>query len=134
MNVATFFGRLARDPELRTTQSGTNVCNFSIAVDRSFKKEGQPTADFFNMTSFGKRAEVMAKYFKKGDQIVVSGSLQNSEYTDKNGNKRTNTQLIVNEFSFVSSNNKTTTNSAQNSSNEPADIDFEAIDESDVPF
>lgn len=134
MNVATFFGRLARDPELRTTQSGTNVCNFSIAVDRSFKKEGQPTADFFNVTSFGKRAEVMAKYFKKGDQIAVSGSLQNSDYTDKDGNKRTNTQLIVNEFSFVSSNNKNATSSNQSSQNNLDDPDFEVIDESDVPF
>ena len=75
-------GRLTRDPEVRvsTGERQTNIGRFSIAVDRRFKREGQPDADFFNCTCFGKQAEFVEKYLHKGTKVVVVGSVQNDNY------------------------------------------------------
>ena len=101
MNVVVLNGRLTKDPEVRATASGTTVTNFSIAVDRRFKREGQPDVDFFNCTAFGKTADAIGKYFNKGRMIVISGSLQNDSYTNKEGRKVTATSIVVDGFSFV---------------------------------
>ena len=107
MNKVILMGRLTRDPEVRYSQNAnsTAVGRFSIAVDRRFKREGQPDADFFNCTSFGKQAEFVEKYLKKGTKVVVSGSIQNDNYTDKDGNQRYSVQIICDEIEFAESKN-----------------------------
>ena len=112
MNKVVMMGRLTRDPEVRYSQgaSQTAIGRFSIAVDRRFKCEGQPDADFFNCTSFGKQAEFVEKYLKKGTKIVISGSLQNDNYTDKDGNKRFAVQILCDEIEFAESKGSGTSN------------------------
>jgi len=107
MNKVIMMGRLTRDPEVRYSQGGsqTAVGRFSIAVDRRFKRDGQPEADFFNCTTFGKQAEFVEKYLKKGTKIVISGSVQNDNYTDKDGNQRYSVQIICDEIEFAESKN-----------------------------
>ena len=107
MNKVIMMGRLTRDPEVRYSQgaNGTAVGRFSIAVDRRFKREGQPDADFFNCTSFGKQAEFVERYLKKGTKVVISGSVQNDNYTDKDGNQRYSVQIICDEIEFAESKN-----------------------------
>ena len=73
MNKVILMGRLTREPEVSSSTSGTTFARYSIAVDRKFKKEGEPDADFFNCTSFGKQAEFVEKYLKKGTKVVVTG-------------------------------------------------------------
>ena len=107
MNKVIMMGRLTRDPEVRYSQGAnqTAVGRFSIAVDRRFKRDGQPDADFFNCTAFGKQAEFVEKYLKKGTKIVISGSVQNDNYTDKDGNQRYSVQIICDEIEFAESKN-----------------------------
>lgn len=107
MNKVILMGRLTRDPEIRYSQGGnqTAIARFSIAVDRRFKRDGQPTADFFNCTAFGKQAEFIERYLKKGTKIVLDGEVQNDNYTDKNGNMVYGTQIIANQIEFAESKN-----------------------------
>lgn len=104
MNKVIFMGRLTRDPELRYgSQNNTAIARFSLAVDRRFKRDGQPTADFFNCTAFGKTAEFVDKYLKKGTKVVLDGEVQNDNYTDKDGKMVYGTQIIVNNIEFAES-------------------------------
>ena len=103
MNKVIMMGRLTREPEISSSASGTTFARFSIAVDRKFKKEGEPDADFFNCTSFGKQAEFVEKYLKKGTKIVVSGRLQNNNYTNKDGQKVYDVRIMVEEIEFAES-------------------------------
>ena len=105
MNKVIMIGRLTRDPEIRYGQgaNGTVVGAFSIAVDRRFKREGEPDADFFDCTSFGKQAEFVEKYLKKGIKIVIEGRLQNDNYTNKDGQKVYRTRIIVENLEFAES-------------------------------
>jgi len=105
MNSCIMMGRLTKDPEIRYTNGGKTVGSFSLAVDRRFKTEGQPEADFFNCLTFGKQAEFIEKYLHKGSKIVVRGSVQNNYYTDKNGNKQYADQILVEEINFAESKN-----------------------------
>lgn len=103
MNKVIMMGRLARDPEVRYSTSGKTVAKFSLAVNRRFKQDNGPDTDFFNCTTFGKQAEFVEKYLKKGTKIVVSGRIQNDNYTDKNGNQVYSTQIMVEEIEFAES-------------------------------
>lgn len=103
MNKVIMMGRLTRDPEISSSTSGTTFARFSIAVDRKIKTEGQPEADFFNCTSFGKQAEFIEKYLKKGTKIVITGRLQNDSYTNKDGQKVNATKIITEEVEFAES-------------------------------
>lgn len=101
LNVVAIIGRLVYDPELKTTQSGTNVCSFRIAVDRSFTRQGEERkADFIDVTAWRKTAEFVSKYFQKGSMIAIEGSLQTRQYQDKNGNNRTTTEVLASQVSF----------------------------------
>lgn len=101
LNVVALMGRLVYDPELKTTQNGTNVCSFRIAVDRSFTRQGEERkADFIDVTAWRQTAEFVSKYFQKGSMIAVEGSLQTSQYQDKNGNNRTSTEVLASQVSF----------------------------------
>lgn len=103
MNKIILMGRLVRDPEISSSTSGTTFARFSIAVDRRFKREGDPDADFFNCTSFGKQAEFVEKYLKKGTKVVLSGRLENNNYTNKDGQKVYDVRVMVDEIEFAES-------------------------------
>ena len=105
MNKVILMGRLTRDPEVRYTQNtNLTVANFSIAVNRRFKREGDTeTADFFNVIAWNKTGEFVGKYFKKGQQVIVSGRLQNRNWTDQQGVKHYATDVIAEEVEFADS-------------------------------
>ena len=97
-------GRLTRDPETRYTQGNdTAVCSFSLAVNRRFKQEGQPDADFINVTAWAKTAEFVGKYFTKGQQVGVIGRIQTRNYDDKDGKKVFITEVVAEEVYFADS-------------------------------
>ena len=98
-------GRLVRDPDVKYSQGAnqTAIANFSIAVDRRFKREGEPNADFFNCTCFGKQAEFVERYLHKGTKIVLSGRIQNNNYTNKDGQMVYNVRIMVDEIEFAES-------------------------------
>lgn len=100
MNRVVITGRLTRDPETKTTQSDATVTRFGVAVDRRFKREGEPTADFFNCVAFGKTAEFVEKYFKKGMKIDLTGRIQTGSYTNKDGQKVNTFDIVVEECEF----------------------------------
>lgn len=107
MNKVILMGRLTRDPEIRYSSGATStaVGSFSIAVDRRFKREGEPDADFFNCTAFGKQAEFVERYLKKGTKIVVVGRIQNDSYTNREGQKVNATRIMAEEIEFAESKN-----------------------------
>ena len=144
MNKVILMGRLTRDPEMRQTQSGVNVCSFSIAVNRRFAKEGQQNADFINCTAWRQQAEFICKYFGKGSMISVVGNLQSRSWENQEGKKQYATDVVVDEVYFTGS--KSDSHStvgdggfAPQAKDPFADIDtmgFQAIDgsEDDLPF
>lgn len=105
INKIIMMGRLTRDPEMRYGQGekSTAIASFSIAVDRRFKRDGEPDADFFNCAAFGKQAEFAEKYLKKGIKVVIEGRLQNDNYTNKDGQKVTSTKIITESIEFAES-------------------------------
>ena len=112
MNKVILMGRLTRDPEISSSTSGTTFARFSIAVDRKFSRDGEPDADFFNCSAFGKTAEFIERNIHKGSKILVSGRLQNNNYTNKEGQKIYDVRVVVEDVEFGES-KKETTNSAQ---------------------
>lgn len=105
MNKVILMGRLTRDPEVRYSQgeNGSAVARFSLAVDRRFKRAGDAEADFFNCTAFGRQAEFVERYLKRGTKMVVTGRIQNNNYTNRDGQKVYSVQIIVEELEFAES-------------------------------
>ena len=104
MNKAILIGRLTKDPELRTTPTGRNVCQFAIAVNRTFTNaSGEREADFINCVVWDKQAENLSKYQKKGNQIAVEGRIQTRNYDDKDGKKVYVTEILATNISFLDS-------------------------------
>lgn len=103
MNKFVGVGRLTKEPEIRSTASGTSVCTFTLAINRRFKTEGQQQADFIPIVSWGKTADICAKYLHKGSQVGVCGSIQTRSYDDKNGNKVHITEVNAEEVQFLTS-------------------------------
>ena len=105
MNKVILMGRLTRDPEVRYSQSATPVAvaRFSLAVNRRFKREGEPDADFIDCVAFGKQGEFVEKYWKKGQMVAIVGRLQVRPWTDNEGNKRRSTEVVVEETHFAES-------------------------------
>ncbi|MBR5439292.1 MAG: single-stranded DNA-binding protein [Clostridia bacterium] len=107
MNKVYLIGNLTRDPELSETTSGIAFCRFSIAVNRTFANaDGNREADFFNITVWRNQAENCSKFLKKGSKVAVVGSLQNHSYEDKDGIKRTLTDIVASEIEFLSTGNR----------------------------
>lgn len=101
INRITILGRLARDPELRNTQTGTAVASFTLAVDRNKKDaDGNTPVDWIDCIAWQKTAEILAQYARKGALIGVTGRLQSRKYTAKDGTPRTAWEVVVDEFSF----------------------------------
>lgn len=103
MNRVEYIGRLTSDGEITYSTTGTAFYRNSIAVDRKFKKDGEPDADFFKFKMFGKAAETFQQWTQKGSRVFLAGRNQTETYTDKDGNKRTDIKLIVDEFEFLDS-------------------------------
>ncbi len=105
MNKVILVGRLTRDPDVRYTGEGNSmaVARYTLAVDRRFKREGEPTADFINCVAFGKSAEFVDKYLHKGTKMVVSGRIQTGSYTNKDGQKVYTTDVVIEEQEFAES-------------------------------
>ena len=120
MNKALLIGRLTRDPELRSTSTGRNVCQFSIAVNRNFTNaNGEREADFINCVVWDKQAENLVKYQKKGNQIAVDGRIQTRNYEDKDGKRVYVTEILANNISFLDSKGTNTSSNDFNSLPEP---------------
>lgn len=101
LNHITIMGRLVRDPELRYTQSGIAVASFTLAVDRDFKSDnGERQTDFIDCVAWRQTGEFVSKYFSKGSMAVVSGRLQIRDWQDKEGNKRRNSEIVVENVYF----------------------------------
>lgn len=101
LNQVVLMGRMTADPELRHTQSGVAVATFRLAVDRDFKdKDGEKKADFLPVVCWRGTAEFVSKYFAKGRLVAVCGRLQVREYTDKDGNKRSVTEIVADNVYF----------------------------------
>lgn len=102
MNKTILIGRLTREPELRTTASGISVVSFSIAVNKRFKNaEGKYDADFIDCVAWKNTAEFLCKYFGKGQQVGIVGSLQTRSYQPQDGESRKITEVIADEVYFV---------------------------------
>lgn len=106
INRVVLTGRLTRDLELRRTQSGTSVVSFTLAVDRNFKKEGQPEADFINCVAWNRQADTMAQYLHRGSLIGVDGRLQTRNYENQQGQRVYITEVLVESFTFLESRNQ----------------------------
>ena len=125
LNVITLMGNLTADPDGKYSQSGVAYCNFQIGVSRSYAKQGEEKkTDFIPISAFGKTAEFVSKWFRKGSGIIVVGRLESDNYTDKDGNKRTSYKVVANEVSFAGGKK----DSEQN------DTNFTELDNNDLPF
>ena len=104
---AIIVGNMTRDPELRSTPSGAQVCSFSVAVNRNYKDSSgsqQESVSFIDCSAWGRAAEIIAQYAKKGSGILVSGRLEQRSWEDKEGQKRSRVEIVVEDFNFVGGN------------------------------
>lgn len=138
LNVVTIAGRLVRDPELRHTQAGKSVCSFTLAVERDFKNtNGEKEVDFIDCVSWNNAADFVSRYAEKGRLLIVYGRLQIREWTDKDGNKRRNAEIIVSNVYFGDRRETTKQEQEQNLNQLAEKIDgFVEIDPEDgqLPF
>ena len=126
MNKTVLVGRLTRDPELKyTAGAGTAVATFTLAVDRTFKKDGQPEADFIPIVVWGKAAESVSKHTAKGKLIAVSGRIQTRNYEHKDKGTVYITEVVSEEVKFL----EWATNK-----NDGGYVDMTPVDSSDIPF
>ena len=135
MNKTILMGRLTRDPEIRYPENPDSkpVGRFSLAVDRKFKRDGEPTADFFNCVCFGKLAEFTEKYLRKGSKILVEGEIRNNNYTNKDGQTVYSVNVMVENMEFAESKSHTNgENPSNNSDNGFMNIP-DGVDE-ELPF
>ena len=107
MNKVILMGRLTRDPEVRYSQgaTATAIARFSIAVDRRFKRDGEPDADFINCVAFGRTGEFIERYGHKGTKFVVEGRIQTGSYTNKDGQRVYTTDVVAENVEFAESKN-----------------------------
>lgn len=142
-NKVILMGRLTRDPELRSTASGLNICKISIAVSRKFKSADGETKEettFVDVDSFGKQAEVIAKFFSKGKPIFIEGRLKFEQWETNNGEKRSKMGVVLENFQFIgeksdSSFSSNSTSSPASRTLEPARVSDSHLDmDEDVPF
>ena len=105
MNKVILMGRLTRDPEVRYSQgeNATAVARYSLAVDRRFRRDNEPTADFINCVAFGRAAEFAERYLRQGTKIAITGRIQTGSYTNKDGVKVYTTDIVVEEQEFAES-------------------------------
>lgn len=138
MNKWIGTGRLTRNPDVRYSQGEKPiaVAKYTLAVDRDFKREGEPTADFINCTAFGKSGEFAEKYLKQGTKILVTGRIQTGSYTNKDGVKVYTTDVLVESQEFCESKGSNNQQGKQSASNTQSDGFMNIPDgiEEQVPF
>lgn len=138
MNKWIGMGRLTRNPDVRYSQGEkpVAVAKYTLAVDRDFKREGEPTADFINCTAFGKSGEFAEKYLKQGAKILVTGRIQTGSYTNKDGVKVYTTDVLVESQEFCESKGSNNQQGKQSASNTQSDGFMNIPDgiEEQVPF
>ena len=128
MNKVILLGRLTKDVEVRYTQTNnTMVASFTLAVNRRFKQDGQPEADFINIVAWSKLAEFCNKYFKKGQQVSIVGRLQTRTWEDEQGQKRYVTEVVAEEAYFADSKKEENTQAL-------VQEQFEITSKDDLPF
>ena len=138
MNKVIEIGRLVREPEIRYSQGASSTCiaRYTLAVDRKFKQEGQPNADFINCIAFGKLGEFAEKYLHKGTKIAVVGRIQTGSYKNKDRNTVYTTDVVVEEQEFCES--KSSNQSQQNERLQQSSDDFmsipDGLDDTGLPF
>lgn len=132
LNKVILGGRLTADPELKTTQGGVSVAQFSVAVGRKVIPGKPQETDFFNVTAWRQTAEFVSRYFRKGSSICIVGTVQNNSWTDRDGQKRYKTDIVADEVMFVDSKGDSASAPAFNPVNVPH---FEEIQQDeDLPF
>ena len=131
MNKVILIGRLTRDPELRTTPSGTATTSFTIAVDRTFvnQQTGQRETDFINCVAWRKQAENISRYCTKGTQVAVEGRIQTRNYEAQDGTKRYVTEVICDNVTFLGSKNSNNNDDSSMMSEPSSDIETTNLDE-----
>ena len=152
MNKAILMGRLTRDPEVRYSQSETPIAiaRYTIAVNRRFKRDGEPDVDFINCVALGKQGEFAEKFMKKGQMICICGRIQVRSYDDQTGQKRWVTEIVVEEQSFAESKASFEARTKNNNDKDNNDEDnddsssistqssdnsvLDELDEEDLPF
>lgn len=137
MNKVLEIGRLVKDPEIRYSQGANTTCiaRYTLAVDRKFKQEGQPTADFLNCIAFGKLGEFAEKYLHKGVKIAVVGRIQTGSYKNKDGNTVYTTDVVVEEQEFCESKSQSNSQPQPTQSNDNSWMSIpDNLDDSSLPF
>ena len=136
MNKVILIGRLTKDPDIRYSQGANTTCiaRYTLAVDRKFKQEGQPTADFINCIAFGKLGEFAEKYLHKGVKIAVTGRIQTGSYTNKDGQKVYTTDVVVEEQEFCESKSQSNSQPQCTQSNDNSWMNIPDGIEDSLPF
>ena len=148
INIVALMGRLTYEPELKSTPNGLSVIRFQLAVDRIYQAKGQERqADFIDCVAWRQTAEFISRYFHKGSMIAIEGTIQTSNYTDKDGNKRKQIEVLANNVSFCGGKSENGSQGTQGAQNEqytqggmdinPDTADFEEIvddTDDDLPF
>lgn len=138
MNKVILMGRLTKDPEVRYTQGDNSTCvaSFTIAVDRKFKRDGEQTADFINCVAFGRLAEHVEKYYRKGLKTALTGRIQTRNYTNRDGKKVYITEVVAEELEFAESKGESTGGATPASGTDPLDGFMSIPDDMDenLPF
>lgn len=132
LNSTILLGRICNDLELKSTQSGTEILNFTIACDRKFQSQGEKKTDFIDCIAWKQTAEFISRYFSKGSMIAIEGRLQTDNYTDKNGNKRKSVVVVAESVSFCGGKSE----SKDSKPDLNVNSDFEEIEDDDdsLPF
>ena len=132
MNSLTIIGNVTKQPELRTTQAGINVCSFTVAVNRRKTQNNQnPEADFFKVTAWRERGELCAKFLRKGRKVCVIGPVSVSTYTGNDGTTRANLEVTADEIEFLS---PRVSDPEEAPAPRDAQTGFEQVDTDDLPF
>jgi single-strand DNA-binding protein len=135
LNKIFIMGRLTRDPELRRTQNGTAVTSFTLAVDRDFKNtDGTKDTDFIDVVAWRNTAEFVSKYFSKGRMAVVEGRLQLRDWTDKDGNKRRNAEVLADNIYFGDAKKDADSGTNRYGGGQFVEVDEDFDADGDLPF
>lgn len=132
----TLIGRLTRDPEVRYSagENATAVAKYTLAVDRKYKRDNEPTADFINCIAFGRNGEFAEKYFRQGMKVAISGRIQTGSYTNKDGNKVYTTDVVVEEQEFCESKSQSNSQPQPTPSNDDSWMNIPDGVEDSLPF
>lgn len=136
LNHIVIHGRLTADPELKSTQSGVSVCRITVAVDRSFAKQGEEKqTDFFNVVFWRGLAEMVSKYFAKGKEILVSGEMQSRKWAADDGTNRTSWEIAGSTVDFCGSKSDTSTNrKGDGTTSDIGNLPLPDFGDDDLPF